>query len=110
MFLARRHHFSGRTEMKPASAPFFRVALPQERQGADALHDVEFLPVVGSLIVNGGTRNDWKTAGGVARCREMVEPMRKHFRVRRVFAGCNQPFGQSVEFLAPERTALLVGD
>ena len=54
MLLTGRRHFSGSAEMQPASAPFFGMFLPQQRQRADALHDVVFPPVIRCR------RNEWR--------------------------------------------------
>ena len=108
MLPAGHHHFRGRAEMPPAAALFLRMRVPQERQGADALQDVVFLPVIGGGVVDGRAGHRWKTADVRAR-RETIESARKQFRQTGVRADRDQSFGQAAKFSEMEGAALLIG-
>ena len=79
MFLARLGHFCGRAEMKPPIHALFWMCLAEQRQRADGLHDVEFLPVIGRRVVDCRTSHDAKPARDGLLRGQLVEPTGKLF-------------------------------
>ena len=108
MFLAGRIHPGGRAKVKSSLAALLRVRLTQQGQRADALHDVEFLPVLGRGVVNGGTRHTGEVRRNIARRHETVEGSRETFCEAGVIADGDQSRRQPVEFLATKWASLLI--
>ena len=107
MVLAGSGHLRRRAEVQPSAGSLFRVFLPQQRQRADALHDVVFLPVVGGGIVNRRTRDCREILGKLSSRDQTIEPSTEHFRQPFVRADGDQAVGDAVEFSKPVRPPLL---